>query len=76
MSKVMFSLPNQLVIRMRATIPSGERSEVLARILEKEIDLREKDLYHRAMSLESSEGLREEMSIWDSEFGQDGLDHV
>lgn len=76
MSKVMFSLPNQLVVRMKASIPAGERSEVLSSLLEKEIAFREKSLYARAMELEAHEGLRQEMANWDAEFGNDGLDHV
>lgn len=76
MSKVMFSLPNQLVIRMRAVIPSGERSEVLVSLLEKEIKARENDLYKKAAALEACSGLKQETDIWDHEFGEDGLNDV
>ncbi|TAK72346.1 MAG: hypothetical protein EPO11_10160 [Gammaproteobacteria bacterium] len=75
-SKVMFSLPDQLVIRMKAAIPSRERSKVLAALLEKEIRVRENNLYLRAMELENQDGLKEEMATWDSEFGEDGLENV
>lgn len=34
---------------------------------------REKNLYLCAKELEESVGLREEMTVWDGEFGQDGL---
>lgn len=76
MSKVMFSLPDKLVIRLRANIPARERSKVLCRLLEKEIESREKGLYQRAMELEACAKLSQEMEIWDDEFGEDGLEHV
>jgi hypothetical protein len=76
MSKVMFSLPNQLVIRMKVTIPARERSKVLASLLEKEITLREKNLYTCAKELEQSKELKKEMKHWDEEFGSDGLENL
>jgi len=74
--KVMFSLPNQLVARMKASIPQRERSKVLALLLEKEINEREQKLYLSAKELEENAGLRKEMVTWESEFDQDGLDDV
>ena len=73
-AKVMFSFPDQLVVRMRAMIPSRERSKVIAILLEKEIVAREKNLYLSAKSLEKCAGLNDEMAAWDKEFSQDGLD--
>ena len=75
-SKVMFSFPDRLVIRMKASIPQRERSKVIATLLEKEINAREKGLFMRAQMLEESAGLKEEMGTWDNEFGQDGLENV
>jgi hypothetical protein len=72
--KVMFSFPESLVVRMKAIIPQRERSKILAALLEKEISAREQNLFLRAKALEDNEGLKEEMSIWDREFGQDGLE--
>lgn len=72
----MFSMPDQLVSRMKAAIPARERSKVAAALFEKEISKREQSLYHCAKELEESSGLKEEMVVWDSEFGQDGLDNV
>ena len=73
-AKVMFSFPDQLVIRMRAMIPSRDRSRIVAILLEKEIAAREKNLYLRAKELEESAGLGDEMTVWEKEFSQDGLD--
>ena len=75
-SKVMFSLPDQLVSRMKAAIPARERSKVAAALFEKEISAREQKLYLCAKELEESPGLKEEMETWDNEFGQDGLKDV
>jgi len=73
-AKIMFSFPDQLVVRMRAAIPSRDRSKVVAALLEKEISAREHHLYLCAKALEDSTGLNNEIAIWDNEFGQDGLD--
>lgn len=74
MTKVMFSLPDKLVIRMKATISVGERSKLVAEILSKEIEAREEGFYKLAMKLEANRGLGQEMEVWDAEFGEDGLD--
>jgi len=75
-AKVMFSFPDQLVARMKAVIPPRERSKVIALLLENEINSREQDLYLCAKELEECSGLKEEMAIWDKEFGQDGLSNT
>lgn len=75
-AKVMFSFPDQLVVRMKATIPSRERSKVIASLLEQEIKRREQALYLCAVELQSHKGLTEEMQVWDKEFGNDGLDDI
>ena len=72
----MISLPDSLIERMKASIPSGERSHVLAELLEKEIETRETQLYKHALELESNQKLRAEMQAWDQSFGNDGLDNV
>lgn len=72
----MFSFPDQLAARMRSAIPSRERSKIAAILFEKEISMREQSLYLCAKELEENKGLRDEMSSWDSEFGEDGLKDV
>ena len=76
MSKVMFSFPDKLVIRMKSVIPARERSKVLAALLEQEIKSREQHLYTCAKELEDNKGLTEELTTWDREFGGDGLKDV
>ncbi|OGT40168.1 MAG: hypothetical protein A3F12_07895 [Gammaproteobacteria bacterium RIFCSPHIGHO2_12_FULL_38_14] len=75
-AKVMFSFPDKLVTRMKATIPPRERSRVLAVLLENEIIKREQKLYSCAKELEESTALKTEMAAWDSEFSEDGLKDV
>ncbi|NCX94396.1 MAG: hypothetical protein EBX40_06950 [Gammaproteobacteria bacterium] len=74
--KVMFSLPDELVSRIRTLIPLRERSGVVASLLENELSLREKALYQSAKELESHKGLKKEMGAWEDEFGGDGLNDI
>lgn len=75
MAKVMISVPDQLFSRMKATIPSRERSKIIAILLETEIKNRENNLFLRAKELEQS--MRQENEVnWDKEFGGDGLENV
>lgn len=76
MSKLIFSLPKQLVARMKVTIPTEERSEVVANFLQKEIEAREKDLYIRASSLENHKSLQKEMVEWNKEFENEELENA
>jgi hypothetical protein len=76
MSKVMFSIPDKLVFRMRVFVREGERSELVTRLLEKEIQTREQALYQRASELEACSGLSNEMAEWDKTFGEDGLHEI
>ena len=75
-AKVMFSFPDQLVARMKASIPRQERSKIVAAFLENEIRSRENRLYLCAKEFEENQSLKKEMDIWDNEFSQDGLDNV
>ncbi len=72
-AKVIFSLPDQLVIRMKVAIPARDRSKVIAVLLEREIVAREQSLYRCAREFEASSDLKDEMITWGNEFGRDGL---
>lgn len=65
MEKVLISLPDQLAVRMRATIPSRQRSKVITHLIEEEIGRRERSLYECALAVEQDTCLREEMAEWD-----------
>ncbi len=72
MQKVLFSLPDSLVSRMRASIPPKQRSKVVAHLLEEELEKREQALYQCALEVESDDTLREEMRDWETAVG-DGI---
>lgn len=65
MYKVLVSLPDQLAIRMRITIPDRQRSKIIASLLEKEIVKREKALYECALAVENDEALKTDLAVWD-----------
>ncbi len=73
MEKVLISMPDQLAARMRATIPARQRSRTFTRLIEREIEKREKALYECAVAVEKDTALRHEMEDWDVTL-QDGLD--
>lgn len=73
MERVLISMPHQLATRMRATIPTRQRSKTFARLIEREIEKREKALYECAAAVEKDTTLRREMKDWDVTL-QDGLD--
>lgn len=72
MEKVLISLPDNLVRRMRVVIPNRQRSKVVAALLEKEVKQREQALYKCACDVEADEALNTEMAEWDITSG-DGL---
>lgn len=65
MEKVLISLPDQLALRMRATIPIRQRSKVITHLIEAEIERRERALYECALAVEKDLDLRQEMLEWD-----------
>lgn len=73
MMKILISIPDQLVHRMKNSIPARQRSIVIVRLIEKEIEKREKHLYECALAVENDDALNREMNEWDVTL-QDGLD--
>ncbi|MBE0502409.1 MAG: hypothetical protein IBX47_13345 [Desulfuromonadales bacterium] len=49
MQRILITVPDNLAARMKAVLPAGKRSKVIARILEEEIDRRERELYECAI---------------------------
>lgn len=72
MHKILVSLPDDIAFRLHVTIPAKQRSKVISRLLEKEIERREKSLYSCAMEVEKDKLLNEEMEEW-SVITNDGL---
>lgn len=69
MTKLLISMPNQLAVRMRAAIPSRQRSKTIAQLIEKEILKREQALYKCAAAVEKDAALNREMEDWDTTIG-------
>lgn len=72
MSKVLISIPDKIASRMRAAIPQKQRSKIIVKLIEQEIEKREKALYECAMAVEQDFKLNQEMQAWDVTL-QDGL---
>ncbi len=73
MPKVLVSLPEDLVRRMRSLIPNRMRSKVIAKLLEEELARREEELYQCATEVEKDEALNKEMDEWEATVG-DGIE--
>ncbi len=73
MEKMLISVPDEVAIRFRTTVPSRQRSKVVVRLIEKEIEKREMALYQCALDVEKDEKLHEEMEDWNVTI-KDGLD--
>ncbi len=74
MNKILISMPDQLAARMKAAIPSRQRSKVIAKLIEEEVSKREQSLFDCAAAVEKDTALNEEMKEWDLTSG-DGLDN-
>jgi len=73
MNKVLISIPDKIATRMRAAIPQRQRSKVIVRLIEEEVEKREKALYDCAVAVEKEALLsNKEMEDWDVTL-QDGL---
>lgn len=70
--KILISIPDQLASRMRHAIPARSRSAVFVRLIEKEVEKREKLLYEAALAVENDDALHREMDEW-NETREDGL---
>lgn len=71
--KILVSLPEDLVKRMKTVIPARKRSQVVKELLEAEIEKREGALFECAKAVESNEALNREMAEWDVTTG-DGIE--
>jgi metal-responsive CopG/Arc/MetJ family transcriptional regulator len=74
MQKILISIPDSIVARLRAVIPDRQRSKFISKVVEKELEKREKALYQCALEVEKDETLNREMKEWDSTIG-DGIEH-
>lgn len=73
MQKVLVSVPDDLIGRMKVVIPPRQRSKILIRLLEDEVTRRETKLYQLAREVENDKSLNAEMEEWNTTIG-DGID--
>jgi hypothetical protein len=63
--QILVSIPDELAVRMRSVITSGNRNRIISAILEKEIRKREQALYEAAVAVENDDAINAEMSDWE-----------
>lgn len=73
MAKLLISLPQGLIIRLKAAVPDRQRSKIIQQLIEAEVKRREDALYKAALAVEKDQKLSEDMADWDVTAG-DGLD--
>ncbi len=74
MQKVLISMPDSILSRLRAVIPDRQRSKFIARVVEEELKKQEELLYQCALKLEQDEALNAEMKEWEVTMG-DGIEN-
>lgn len=74
MQKVLISIPDSILSRLRAIVPDRQRSKFISAIVEKELKKREQKLFHCALKVEQDKALNTEMGDWDATIS-DGLEH-
>lgn len=74
MHKVLISIPEQLAIRMKITMPARQRSKTITTLIEKEVSKREQQLYNIALQVENDAALTKEMDDWNITLN-DGVAH-
>lgn len=74
MQKLLISIPDSIVARLRSVIPDRQRSKFISKVVEKELEKREKALYQSALKVENDKSLNREMKEWDSTIG-DGVEN-
>jgi hypothetical protein len=74
MPKVLISMLDSVISRMRALIPARQRSRFIAHLVEDELKKREAQLFPAAREVERDETLNAEMKDWDVTV-DDGVEH-
>jgi hypothetical protein len=74
MQKVLISMPDSILSRLRAIVPDRQRSKFISSIVEKELKKREQNLFQCALKVEKDKALNADMKNWDATLN-DGLEH-
>lgn len=75
MAKVLINIPDDLIYRSKIVINDGERSAIITRLFEEEINKREEFLYQCALQVDQDEELNTEMQDWGITIS-DGLQNI
>jgi len=73
-AKLLISLPDELSARFRALVPRSQRSQLIRKLIKKEIDKREEALYACAVAVENDNTLNKDMESWAATIN-DGLNN-
>jgi len=65
MTKILITLPDELVSRMRAAIPPRQRSAVFRTLIQREVQKREQKLYQATQAVETDQALNKDLQAWD-----------
>lgn len=65
MCKILISVPDDLVMRLRTIIPTRQRSKVIAYLIAKEVEQRENGFYACALEAEKYQVLNKDLTAWD-----------
>ena len=71
--QMLLHIPNALAERFKQTVPARQRSEFVAKLLEKALPVEEDPLYLAALEVEQDLALGEEMREWREGLIGDGL---
>jgi hypothetical protein len=74
MQKVLISMPDSILSRLRAIVPDRQRSKFISSVVEKELKKREQNLFKCAQKVEQDKELNADMKNWDVTLN-DGLEH-
>ncbi|MEI6614517.1 MAG: hypothetical protein WCL37_06440 [Chrysiogenales bacterium] len=74
MQKVLISIPDSILSRLRAIIPDRQRSKFISAIVERELKKREQALFQCALKVENDKELNAEMKDWDATIN-DGIEN-
>ena len=70
--RVNFTLPRNVYMSLKASVPERKRSQLVARLIESELAKREDALYEAAKAVEKDKALNREMKDWEMTL-DDGL---
>lgn len=75
MIRANFTLPEDIYLKFNAVVPKRKMSKVISKLMEEEIERRNKALFKIAQTVEKNKKLNKEMQDWDAILN-DGLDDL